>query len=162
MRLLIVEDEPPVCADIRNNNLSLRQLYFVDISFSSWYVHKKHVRDRNYPEEVGSVVTSCALYCAACEFGMIGMLANNVVQALPGTVLKRVEILRLLECCTTPLLVEKEDWLVVRIGLVLNFQFSVVWVPAPSDDPRSDLDIMHLSVYCPRYRPPPHGQGVGI
>ena len=44
---MIVEDEPPVCADIRNNNLLLRLVYFLDISFSSWYVHKKHVRGRN-------------------------------------------------------------------------------------------------------------------
>ena len=36
-------------------------------------------------EEVGSAVTSCALYCAACVFGMIRMLITS--QVLPVTVL---------------------------------------------------------------------------
>ena len=59
------------------------------------------------PEEVGSAVISRVLNCAACEFGMIRMSITS--QALPVTVC--AEILRSLECCTTPLLVEKEDWL---------------------------------------------------
>ena len=28
-------------------------------------------------EEIGSAVTSCALYCVACVFGMIGMLITS-------------------------------------------------------------------------------------
>ena len=82
-------------------------------------------------EEVGSVVTSRALYHAACEFGMISMLVTSKWFS------KHVEIMRSLECCTTPFNSGERRLASCRIGrliLVLIFQFSVVWVPSPSDD----------------------------
>ena len=47
------------------------------------YLTTAHLSESVCAEEVGSVVTSCARYCAAYVFGMIGMLIMS--QVLPIT-----------------------------------------------------------------------------
>ena len=69
------------------------------------------------------MVTSCVLYYStACEFGMIGMLIMHVL---------RVEIVRSLECCTTSLLVEKEDYSCSNAEIYTLSNSVLIW----EDDP---------------------------